>query len=234
MINITEYSGLSIISTPVKVVTSFSGLSIAAAPVKVITSNSGVSLLSLNNLFVCLVDSVTSLPVIGSIEIVNITDLLDVYTNYNEGDLYDEHSYLVNNVSDIAITVTASGYDTQVIILSNVDPSVITKEIVQLVEAVIVIPSFNCDTIFKNVNGNVIAENLVPSNGSIEVVFTGTVDFDYTDYLFFPEGVRVDGIKYSPIDLNYTLKSFTNNSVTFIIENTGERICFISNFIKKC
>lgn len=232
-IQVTDFSGISLSSEPVKVVTRFSGISLSSEPIKVVTDFSGISLTALNNLIINIVDSDTLLPLDANIEIVNNTDNNNIYSNGISGFEASTHSYYINVLSNVTITISKNGYATQIINLNNLDPNNLYIQEMQLSLIVVGIPVLSCSTTFKNEFGATTTRPLI--NGYVEVIFSGSTDFDINDYSVLFEAIPVGSLKTNSIILNNELIDSTTSSYTYkvdVVQEVGD-YCYLSNIIKK-
>ena len=210
---VTDYSGLSMSSTPVKVVTNYSGVSLLSEPIKVITDYSGISLVQLSNLFINIVDSSTLLPLDAESQISNLTDPSDVHTNATSGFESNQHIYQIFTFSEIEVTISKAGYVTKTVNLGNLDSANVYQFEIQL--DVLPDAEFGCTTTLNDVNGQeigVIAEN---EETIVRTKFQGTSTPSPNEYYHvltvFPE----NGDKKSGVEIASTFIEVDNDALIY-------------------
>ncbi len=166
-VQITQFSGLSLTSRPVKVTTEFSGLSLSSIPVKVVTDFSGISLVSNVNLVINVLDSETGLPVVGVGNISNLNFPTDIYTTGQISGT--ELIFTVYDDTTLEITIGSAGYFNQTV------QFIIDSDAINLFTILLVpIPNLpvGCETILTDNLGNEIPVLIQGIENYVQTTFT--------------------------------------------------------------
>lgn len=181
----------------------------------------GNSLVSTNNLFVLLC-TIDGNPLVGTITVSGGLDIDGVYTGF------DDYPFTTSGGSGINFEASAPGYVT-----NSVQEDVNQygyQEIKIFLEPDVVV--FSCTTLFKNQFGVEVSKPL--RNGFVEVTFSGSTDFDYTEYSTLFEAIPVGSNKYNSIVLDGEVIDSSTDYVTYklpVVQQNGD-FCYLSNITK--